>query len=68
MEKRLETYCRMMAEIINKNKDSKTINKELIVGTSSIEIDKVDVGDRVYISNYVLKLLSKEQRKELAKA
>ena len=68
MEKRLETYCRMMAEIINKNKDSKTINKELIVGTSSIEIDKVDVGDRVYISNYVLKLLSKEQSKELAKA
>lgn len=68
MEKRLEAYCRMMAEIINKNQDPKTINKELITGTSSIEIDKVDVADRVHISNYVLKLLSKEQRKELAKA
>lgn len=68
MERRLETYCRMMAEIINKNQNSKTINKELIAGTSSIEIDKVDVVDRVHISNYVLKLLSKEQRKELAKA
>lgn len=68
MEKRLETYCQMMTEIIRKNQDPKTINKELILGTTTIEIDKVDIADRVHISNYVLKLLSKEQRKELAKA
>lgn len=68
MEKRLETYCKMMAEIIKNNQNPKTINKELTAGTTFIEIDKVDVVDRVHISNYVLKLLSKEQRKELAKA
>lgn len=68
MEKRLESYCQMMAEIVRNNQDPKTINDELTIGTSSIEIDKVDIADRVHISNYVLKLLSKEQRMELAKA
>lgn len=68
MEKRLDAYCQKMTEIIKKNQNSKTINKELLAITTSLEIDKVDVADRVRISNYVLKLLSSEQRKELAKA
>lgn len=68
MEKRIDAYCQKIAEIIKNNKDPKTINSDLIVGTSQIEIDKVDVSDRVKISDYALKLLSREQRKELAKA
>lgn len=68
MEKRLDAYCQKMTERIKKNQNSKTINKELLAITTSLEIDKVDVADRVRISNYVLKLLSSEQRKELAKA
>lgn len=68
MKKRIEAYCQKIAEIIKNNRDPKKINSDLIVGTSLIEIDKVDVADRVRISDYTLKLLSKEQRKELAKA
>lgn len=66
MEKRLKAYCDKMAEIIQKNKTPNTISMELLQGTTSIEISKVAVEDRVVISNYVLKLLSKEQRKQLA--
>ena len=66
MENRLKAYCDKMAEIIHKNKTPNTINMELLQGTTSIEISKVAVEDRVFISNYVLKLLSKEQRKQLA--
>ena len=68
MEKRIEAYCQKIAEIIESNKDPKTINSDLIVGTALIEIDKISISDRVKISNYALKLLSKAQRKELAKA
>lgn len=68
MEKRIEAYNQKIEEIIKNNKNPKTINSDLIVGTSLIEIDKVDIPDRVRISNYALKLLSKDQRKELAKA
>ena len=55
-------------EIISNNKTPETINYELIAGTSLIEIDKVNISDRIQISNYALKLLSKDQRKELAKS
>lgn len=68
MEKRLETYCETMKQIIQSNQFPKTINSALSQITATIEIDKVDVSDRVRISNYVLKFLSKEQRKELAKS
>ena len=68
MEKRLETYCETMKQIIQRNKFPKTINYALSQITATIEIDKVDVSDRVRISNYVLKFLSEEQRKELAKS
>lgn len=66
MEDRLKAYCDKMAEIISKNETPSTISYELLQGTASIEISKVAVEDRVTISNYVLKLLSKEQRKQLA--
>lgn len=66
MEKRLKAYCDKMKEIIQRNKTPNTISMELLPGTTSIEISKVAVEDRVVISNYVLKLLSKEQRKQLA--
>ena len=68
MEARLEAYCTAIKEIIKNNKDPQTINSELTTETIHIEIDKVPIEDRVTISNYALKLLSKEQRKELAKA
>lgn len=68
MEKRLEVYCQKMAEIIKNNQNPKTINAELSQGAPKIEVDKVDVADRVHISSYILKLLSKEQRQELAKS
>ena len=68
MEKRLETYCETMKQIIQSNQFPKTINSALSQITATIEIDKVDVSDRVRISNYVLKFLSEEQRKELAKS
>lgn len=66
MEKHLKAYCDKMEEIIHKNKTPNTISMELLPCTTSIEISKVAVEDRVVISNYVLKLLSKEQRKQLA--
>ena len=60
MEKRLETYCETMKQIIQSNQFPKTINSALSQITATIEIDKVDVSDRVRISNYVLKFLSEE--------
>lgn len=69
METRLEAYCQRIKEIIANNKDPHTINAELSSETIQIEIDKIHhIEDRVAISTYALKLLSKEQRKELAKA
>lgn len=69
MESRLEAYCKKIKEIIANNKDPHTINAELSLETIQIEIDKIyHIEDRVAISTYALKLLSKEQRKELAKA
>ncbi len=69
METRLEAYCKKIKEIIANNKDPHTINAELSSETIQIEIDKIyHIEDRVAISTYALKLLSKEQRKELAKA
>lgn len=66
MENRLKAYCEKMSKIIHLNINPKTISTELLDGTTSIEISKVAIEDRVTISNYVLKLLSKEQRKQLA--
>lgn len=68
MEKHLEAYCQKMAEIINSNQNPQIINTELSQWAPKIEIDKVDIADRVHISSYILKLLSKDQRQELAKA
>ena len=68
MEARLELYCKSMKAIIEDNEDPRIINDELTLETNQIEIDKVVIEDRVTISNYVVKQLSKEQRKELAKA
>lgn len=68
MEKHLEEYCKKIAEIIRDNKNPQIINTELSQGAPKIEIDKVDIADRVHISSYILKLLSKEQRQELARA
>lgn len=68
MEKEVKAYCNKIEEIIKNNKNPETIHPNLTTATSLIEIDKVDIADRVRISNYALKLLSKEQRKELAKA
>lgn len=67
MEKGIIEYCNKIEEIIKNNRNPEAINSNLITATSLIEIDKVDIADRVRISNYALKLLSKEQRKELAK-
>ncbi len=67
MEKGIIEYCNKIEEIIKNNRNPEAINSNLISATSLIEIDKVDIADRVRISNYALKLLSKEQRKELAK-
>ena len=68
MEERIKAYRKKLEETIKNNKTPETINSDLIAATTLIEIDKVDVADRVRLSNYALKLLSKEQRKELAKA
>lgn len=68
MNNHLELYCQKIAEVIKNNKNPKTINTDLISSTSFIEIDKIDVPNRVIISDYALKLLSREQRMELAKA
>lgn len=68
MEGRLKLYCEKMNELIQKNTVPELISSELLQGTNSIDISKVAVEDRVTISNYVLKLLSKEQRKQLAKS
>lgn len=68
MEKRIEAYCKKIEKIIKSNKTPETINSDLIAATELVEIDKIDIASRVRISNYALKLLSREQRKELAKA
>lgn len=68
MENRLKIYCQEIEKIAQQNKNPKSINTDLVAETSLIEIDKIAISDRVAISNCALKLLSREQRKELAKA
>lgn len=66
MEERLKTYCELLSKLITPTTQPEAVNDKLIYATSSIEIDKIAVQDRVVISNYTLKLLSREQRMHLA--
>lgn len=67
MSDRIKKYCELLTDIINHSAKSEDVKQQLSTATSLIEIDTIDVPDRVVISNYALKLLSKEQRKYLAK-
>lgn len=66
MDSVLSAYCAKMKWIIQNNTDPRKISSELLQGTESIKISEVAVEDRVMISSYVLKLLTKDQRKQLA--
>lgn len=68
MNERIKKYCDLLSSLITPNTKPEDINEQLTVATNTIEIDTVDVPDRVTISNYALKLLSKEQRMQLAKS
>lgn len=68
MNKRVKMYCDLASKTISSHVKPEEINENLARVTSSIEIDTIDVADRVVISNYVLKLLSREQRMYLAKS
>ena len=63
MEERIKSYYKKLEEIIKNNKIPETINSDLVAATTLIEIDKVDVADRVKLSDYALKLLSKVSAK-----
>lgn len=68
MNERIKKYCELLSSLITSNTKPEDINEQLTAATNTIEIDTVDVPDRVTISNYALKLLSKEQRIQLAKS
>ena len=68
MNERIKKYCELLSSLITPNTKPEDVNEQLTAATNTIEIDTVDVPDRVTISNYALKLLSKEQRMQLAKS
>ena len=68
MNERIKKYCDLLSSLITPNTKPEDVNEQLTAATNTIEIDTVDVPDRVTISNYALKLLSKEQRMQLAKS
>ncbi len=67
MEKRIQKYCELLSSSIKSITKPEEVNTQLAYITSSIHIDRIPVSDRVTISNYILKLLSREQRMYLAK-
>lgn len=67
MEERIKKYCELLSATITPATKPEDVNTQLTYAASSIEIDQVSVPDRVIISNYALKLLSREQRMHLAK-
>lgn len=68
MEKRIKKYCELIQNYIASNSNPATIHSELSHATLQIELDQIAVSDRITLSNYILKLLSYEQRKQLAKS
>lgn len=68
MNERIKKYCELLSSLITPNTKPEDVNEQLTAETNTIEIDTVDISDRVIISNYALKLLSKEQRMQLAKS
>lgn len=67
MNKKYEDFLNEIKKCISNNSDAKLISTELLPLTSQLEIDKIDVSDRVKISSFILKELNREQRLELAK-
>ena len=64
---RTKEFCELISKTINAQTKPEEVNEKLSMLTSSIEIDTIDVQDRVVISNHVLKILTREQRMQLAK-
>lgn len=67
MEERILAYCELLSSLINHNTPADEVNGLLEKATSMLTIDEVTIQDRVRIATYALKLLSREQRKELAR-
>lgn len=67
MNTRTKEFCELISKTINAQTKPEEVNDKLSVLTNYIEIDTVDVQDRVVISNHVLKILTREQRMQLAK-
>lgn len=67
MDDILKEYCDLLASEITPATPPEQVNDKLLYATASIEVDKISVTDRVVLSNYILKLLTKEQRMHLAK-
>lgn len=67
MDKRLEKYCELLSSLINHSTSVTEINPKLTQATTTIDLDSVNIEDRVHIATYALNLLSVEQRKQLAK-
>lgn len=59
--------CALFDDAISTVTNPGQINAALSTVTNRINIESISVDDRVSISNYILKRLSYEQRKELAK-
>lgn len=68
MNERIKKYCELLSSLVTPNTKPEDVNEQLTAATNTIEIDTVDIPDRVIISNYALKLLSKEQRMQLTKS
>lgn len=67
MEERIKTYYEALASYISPSTQPEKINQQLSLATSSIDIDAINIEDRVAIATYTLKLLTSDQRKYLAK-
>lgn len=63
----IDNYYSLFEEVIE-NSSPDQISDSLKTITRSIDVDKIVVSDRVKLSNYILKRLSRDQRMMLAKA
>lgn len=68
MNERIKKYCELLSSLITPNTKPEDVNEQLTAATNTIDISAIDISDRVIISNYTLKLLSKEQRMQLSKS
>lgn len=66
MEERLLKY-KLLIDTAFKQAQTRDVNESLLEATTKIPIDKIPVPDRVIISTYILKLLTREQRIYLSK-